>query len=130
MVNNKEQLLRRREELLHRLHERLVALVSELVVEPRPGARLEILDAEDFGHVRALPIDDPVADDEPGLDLGGILENIKGAVDNLEPVKEFLGDIPGWTWGLLIAAIAGGIFLMNRHAGQKAKELYNKGVVT
>ncbi len=60
----------------------------------------------------------------------GILGNLGGAVDKLTPVKDFLGDVPPWTWGVLVAVIAGGLYLVSRHTGEQAKTLYNKGIVT
>lgn len=57
----------------------------------------------------------------------GILGNIGAAKDYVAPVQEFAGDVPGWAWLLIVAAIAGGIFVVSRHGEQKGAEAFRTG---
>jgi hypothetical protein len=60
----------------------------------------------------------------------GIVSNLGDAVDKLMPVKQFLGDVPTWGWGVIVVIVAGGLFGLAHHTGEQAKQLYNKGIVT
>lgn len=59
--------------------------------------------------------------------VDGVLGNIGAARDYVAPVQEFAADIPGWAWLLIVAAIAGGIFLVSRHGEQKGVEAFQTG---
>lgn len=57
----------------------------------------------------------------------GVLGNIGAAKDYVAPVQEFAGDVPGWVWLLIVAAIAGGIFVVSRHGEQKGIDAFRNG---
>lgn len=57
----------------------------------------------------------------------GIVGNLGSAAGYIQPVKDAVGDMPGWVWFVLIAVIAGGLFLVARHGEQKGVEAFQTG---
>lgn len=62
-----------------------------------------------------------------GAFFDGILGNIGAARDYIEPLKDMVGDVPGWVWLVGVAAVAGGLYLVARHGEQKGIEAYAAG---
>lgn len=62
--------------------------------------------------------------------IKGIVDNISGATEWLDPVKTFLGDIPPWAWTVAVFGVAGGFFILGRvaaHGEQAGKDAYKDG---
>jgi len=57
----------------------------------------------------------------------GILGNIGAASGYIQPVKDAVGDMPGWVWFLLIAIIAGGLYLVARRGEVSGAEAFRTG---
>lgn len=57
----------------------------------------------------------------------GILGNIGAASGYIQPVKDAVGDMPGWVWFVAIGLIAGGLFLIARHGEAKGVEAFKSG---
>jgi hypothetical protein len=62
-----------------------------------------------------------------GSFFDGILGNLGSAAGYIQPVKDAAGDVPGWFWLLLIALIAGGLYLVARHGEAKGVEAFQTG---
>ena len=62
-----------------------------------------------------------------GAFFDGILGNISAARGYVDPLKDMVGDVPGWVWLVGVAAVAGGLYLVARHGEQKGIEAYAAG---
>ncbi|MEQ1938629.1 peptidoglycan-binding protein [Mesorhizobium sp. CN5-321] len=62
-----------------------------------------------------------------GSFFDGIVGNLGSAAGYIQPVKDAAGDVPGWFWLLLIAIVAGGLYLVARHGEQKGVEAFQTG---
>lgn len=62
-----------------------------------------------------------------GALFNGILGNLDVATGYVQPVKDFVGDVPGWVWFAGIAIIAGGLYLISRHGEAKSVEAFKNG---
>lgn len=62
-----------------------------------------------------------------GAFFDGILGNIGAARGYVEPLKDMVGDVPGWVWLVGVAAVAGGLYLVARHGEHKGLEAYQAG---
>lgn len=65
-----------------------------------------------------------------GAFFQGVLGNLDGARNAVAPVRDFLADIPGWIWLLIIAIIAGVLYLSARKTSEEAVDLYRKDRVS
>ena len=62
-----------------------------------------------------------------GALFNGVIGNLGVATSYIQPVKDAVGDVPGWVWMLAIAVIAGGLVLVARHGEQKGIEAFRTG---
>lgn len=57
----------------------------------------------------------------------GIVSNIPGASDTLSGVRSFFGDVPGWAYGGIVAAVAGFIWWKSRQSEKEAVKDFRTG---
>lgn len=60
----------------------------------------------------------------------GILSQVGAAVDQLGPVKDFLGTVPGWLWALAIVGVAAAIWQSARQTEAATVQAYRDGRLT
>ena len=57
----------------------------------------------------------------------GVASNISLAQGYIEPLKAFVGDVPGYYWLILVGVISGGLYLVSQYGETKGKEAFREG---
>lgn len=57
----------------------------------------------------------------------GVMGQTSDATDKLGPVKNFLGDVPGWAWALAVAGVAVALYLTAQRAERAAVDAVRSG---
>jgi len=57
----------------------------------------------------------------------GLLDQATPAVGYLSPIKDFIGDVPGWIWLCAFVGVCAALYIGSQYGAKKATEAFQNG---